>query len=560
MKRLLPLAVILLLAGFLRFYNISFLPNGLHWDEQDTGYQALSAFTTGKDYFGNPIPLFFHSFADFRTPVFIYSAVPSVAVFGLTPFAVRLPSAIFGLLSVLLIYLLSGLIFRNSKLVIRNFAGLSLAISPWHVQYGRQSVECNAMLTFILLGLVTFYKGLKNPGWLWVSGVGFGLAIASYSPAKMFVPLLVLSLAIIYRFQLLSLPRKPILVFVSCFLLLSLPIVIDGFFGQSGTRFHDVSIFTDPTLASEVDYQRQFSGAASGREVKIGQSPRFVDKVVYNKPQSIISTFTSNYLNVFSTQYLFTRGDQELRHSPNRNAIGQFHLPEVVTFIFGLFCLGTAKFINKKEAYLIAFWLLVGPIPSSLTRDGGAHAARTFLLLPAFILTISLGANYLFSKFRPLFLIYIVFLLFSGLNIFTYFFGTYRFESSRPFQWGFDKVINLALENSAKYSLVVVDLKNDSPLMAYLFTTRLPPAEFQTLLPLPVKTLTTGVSGNQFGNILLLSPGSRTWTNIMAEKNFPKDTLIISDASQPLIDTQTIHQDSLLYPDMSPFLYSFVSK
>ena len=110
------LASILVLAAVLRFWDIGKLPNGLHWDEQDTGYQAYSLLKTGRDYFGNPLPLFPHSLAEYRTPVFIYSAVPFVNLLGLTLTSVRLPAAIFGTISVLLIYILANLLFENLKI------------------------------------------------------------------------------------------------------------------------------------------------------------------------------------------------------------------------------------------------------------------------------------------------------------------------------------------------------------------------------------------------------------------------------------------------------------
>ena len=121
------LAVLLLLASLLRFWNLGTLPNGLHWDEMDTGYQAYSLFRTGKDYFNNPLPIFPHSFADYRTPVFIYSAVPFVASLGLSAVSVRLVAAVWGLLGIVLIYIL-----------VRDWlAPLILALSPWHLQYSR---------------------------------------------------------------------------------------------------------------------------------------------------------------------------------------------------------------------------------------------------------------------------------------------------------------------------------------------------------------------------------------------------------------------------------------
>src|SRR4030042_5900411 len=97
---------IILIAIFLRLWNIDKVPVSLFGDELDVGYQAYSILKTGKDYSGNFLPLHFQSLAEWRTPLYLYSAVPTVALFGITPLGVRLPAAIFGILGVLAIYLL----------------------------------------------------------------------------------------------------------------------------------------------------------------------------------------------------------------------------------------------------------------------------------------------------------------------------------------------------------------------------------------------------------------------------------------------------------------------
>ena len=71
-------------------------PPGLTADEAVMGYDAYSLLKTGKDQFGNAWPLAFRSFGDYRPPLYVYAAIPFVALFGLTPLAVRLPSMIAG--------------------------------------------------------------------------------------------------------------------------------------------------------------------------------------------------------------------------------------------------------------------------------------------------------------------------------------------------------------------------------------------------------------------------------------------------------------------------------
>ncbi len=99
------LFAILALATILRLWRISDVPVSLFGDELDVGYHAYSILKTGKDYSGNSWPLHFQSLAEWRTPLYLYSAVPTVALFGISPLGVRLPAAIFGVLGIFAFYL-----------------------------------------------------------------------------------------------------------------------------------------------------------------------------------------------------------------------------------------------------------------------------------------------------------------------------------------------------------------------------------------------------------------------------------------------------------------------
>ena len=100
------LLIIILFAAFLRLWKLSSVPVSLFGDELDVGYHAYSILKTGKDYSGNFMPLHFQSLAEWRTPLYLYSAVPTVAIFGVSQLGVRLPAAMFGILGVWGLYLL----------------------------------------------------------------------------------------------------------------------------------------------------------------------------------------------------------------------------------------------------------------------------------------------------------------------------------------------------------------------------------------------------------------------------------------------------------------------
>ena len=298
-RKLLLAAIALLLAAVIRLVDLQNLPNGLHWDEMDTGYQANSLLKTGKDYFNNPLPLFPHSFADYRTPVYIYSAIPIIANLGLSAVSVRFVSVIWGLLGVILIYLLTK----------DWLAPLIVALSPWHVQYSRKAVETISLSTIFLVALACFLRGLRQPRWLVLSGLFFGLSMAAYSPGKLFVPLFLLVLIFIYRKSLIKISNIYLLMSVVSFSIVAVPVSLDSIFGKSGTRFHDVAIFTDPTRAFEINLRRLDTALSSGQPRQVGLKTSVFAKLLDNKIIDITTTIASSYLQTFSTEFLFIKGD-----------------------------------------------------------------------------------------------------------------------------------------------------------------------------------------------------------------------------------------------------------
>src|SRR5438874_13442703 len=96
---LLFLGLIFIGAIIIRMYNLTNVPYGFHEDEAHIGYNAYSLFKTGHDKNGVFLPLAIDQFGDYRPSGLHFLTVPSVAAFGLTVFATRLPVAIIGALS-----------------------------------------------------------------------------------------------------------------------------------------------------------------------------------------------------------------------------------------------------------------------------------------------------------------------------------------------------------------------------------------------------------------------------------------------------------------------------
>src|SRR3990170_6422178 len=150
MKKALFIAI-LLLCVILRLYKITKVPISLNWDEASNAYNAYSILNTAEDEYGNFLPLANRSFDDYKPPAYMYFTVPTVWIFGLSEFAARLPSAIFGVLTCITIFFLAKKLTNSNAISYTSF--FLLSITPWHIQFSRAGFEANVGLFFVVSGL-----------------------------------------------------------------------------------------------------------------------------------------------------------------------------------------------------------------------------------------------------------------------------------------------------------------------------------------------------------------------------------------------------------------------
>ncbi|PIZ48613.1 hypothetical protein COY29_03365, partial [Candidatus Woesebacteria bacterium CG_4_10_14_0_2_um_filter_39_14] len=162
------LGLILLISFVLRFYQLTENPPALNWDEVSHGYNAYSILKTGQDEWGVSWPGIFRAYGDYKLPVYIYATSLSISLFGLNDFAVRFPSALAGVLAVLLTYLLVKELFKNQKAAL--LAAFFLAISPWHLFTSRAAFEANLAAFLTLTGFYFFIQGFGKK-WLLPLGI-----------------------------------------------------------------------------------------------------------------------------------------------------------------------------------------------------------------------------------------------------------------------------------------------------------------------------------------------------------------------------------------------------
>lgn len=456
------LFLILVTASLLRFWGLGRVPVSLFSDELDVGYQAYSILKTGKDYFGNLWPLHFESYADFRAPLYIYTSVPTVAIFGITPWGVRLPAAFFGILGVWAIYLLAREVSGRQDLGL--VAALLLSLSPWHIQYSRAAFEVTMLLTFLLFGIYFFFKALKKSKFLWISTMFLVLTPWIYNTATLFTPLLILFLFLVWKKDILKIKKAELLKAGAVGFAAGFLIFTSIVFGGASKRAGYLSVFTDPTTKTEVNYSILYD--AQVRNIYGGGLfSKVFTRVVHNKLTFWSSKVINNYISSLSAEFLFLKGDPNLRHSIG--GVGELYKIEIIPLILGVIFFFT-RFKDRKIKLLILFWILAGILPAAITRDGGNHATRLILILPPLIFLISYGLveGLTSLKGRLAIFIPIVYFLFYLVN-----FGFYEHNywihnpwySERSWQAGYKEAIELVRKKQNNYKRIVLTNANDDP-------------------------------------------------------------------------------------------------
>ncbi len=218
------LTIIVIVAAVLRLYQLGSVPPSPDWDEAALGYNAYSILETGKDEYGKHLPVILRSFDDYKPALYAYLIIPLLLFFDLNTFVVRLPSALFGIIAVVATFFFVRELFRekNSNVISLLSAGL-LAISPWHIQFSRIAFEAQVGLSFNILAMLFFVKGIKRPIFLTLATIFAGLSIYVYQSEKVYLPILFGIFTIIYWKQIWAIPKKWILIALFAGLVVVLP-------------------------------------------------------------------------------------------------------------------------------------------------------------------------------------------------------------------------------------------------------------------------------------------------------------------------------------------------
>ncbi len=537
---------------FLRVWGVDRIPVSLFGDEIDVGLQAYSISTTGNDYLGNRMPIIFHSFNEFRLPMQLYLGVPFVKLFGLNEWGIRTPSVFMGILSLIGLYLLVKEMFGTKLAWI---SAAFLMMSPWHFNFSRQANDAGILLPFIIFGTLFFIKGRDDYKFLVASLILFTLGIYTYAIATVFVPLFVLLLLMVFREDILKHQLIKLIIIGFAVLIVIFPFLIFTFNGVTSQRFSSISIAGSNRTFQEVVDKRRWSNS-------------FITRALYNNKTITLEHTFQNYVRAFSSTFLFTEGDPNMRQGIE--GFGQMYHFDILLVVVG-FIMFITKIIkgDEENKYFLAIliWLLVSPIPSALTFDGGNHASRLILMLPPLIMLSAYGFYTLLtnaSTYRIKFIL-IVLLLFMSLDIIRFvhrYFIVWSNESWRFWQVGYKDMLTYVKSIDRNYSRIYFNNTYEPMLPRFLFWYAYDMREFQSIFKgdRHIENITPGLNGYKLGEKYyfgeILKP-----VEYLASEN----TLIVASAEKDITNPDIFNNPSLrllkIYysPTKLPIFYVFTA-
>jgi hypothetical protein len=435
------LAAALTLGIALRTAGLESVPAGFNQDEACNGYDAYSLLRTGRDQHGNFLPVAIQAFNDYRMPLFDYSLVVPVELFGLRPMSVRLGAALWGIADMIAVAAVACMIIglRGAAL-----ATILLAISPWHLPVSRFGHEAITAAATTSLAAAAFFAAirLRRGRWLLASGLMLGLSLYSYSITKAFVlPFALWVVALHWRE--LSPFRRQALAGLIITVVCALPQAwaLWRHYPEMMARYQAVSVLGLP-------WPLRFRLIGHG--------------LLFN----------------FSPGFLFLTGSSDLSLHPP--AYGQLLVAQGAMLFLALCALFDPRF--RRVAIFLLGWLAIAALTAVIILPFG-HPLHLLLMLTPLTLLCALGMVFLFDMAAANRLARIVVsaaillvLTLQGARFVRFYFRDYPALAAYSFQYGLGQAVIHAANLPGP--VVITDYANQ-PYIYVLFFTRYPPQRFQ---------------------------------------------------------------------------------
>jgi 4-amino-4-deoxy-L-arabinose transferase-like glycosyltransferase len=443
---------IVLIAFFLRFWQLNKFPVALNWDEVSHGYNAYSLIKTGQDQWSKLWPIFnFRAYGDYPTTLNMYLSVPFIYLFGLNEWTIRIVSAFCGFGLVIISYFLGKELFRNKKL--SYLLMLLVALSPWTFFPSRGVFQSTVAQFFFALGILFLIKAIKKTKFLLPGVIFTSLSTYAYHNTKIVVPILLFIYAIIFFKEIKQKLKKNKRIFLTSFLILFVLIVpqIINIFNKDAQARSRWVFAINPTTINQIEVNRNSY-----------QGNKTIARLKYNKLTVFTAIVFKNYLGFINPKILFFDSTRNFQFNiPQKGVLYPICLP---FFYLGLATVILRSIRKDKLSIFLTFWFLVGLVPAVITiGDFPIIRAMTILPLPQIFIAYGLYQTILLfknKKSKSLFIfIFLIILLAQSFFYFKNYFNDYSKNYSSSWQYGYKETVNYIKDNYNQYDQIIFTKK-----------------------------------------------------------------------------------------------------
>jgi 4-amino-4-deoxy-L-arabinose transferase-like glycosyltransferase len=391
-KQKILLIGIVLVAIFFRYYQISSMPGGLFPDEAANG---LDINLMQQGHLQS-----FYERGNGREALFFYMLWGSVELFGKGPWQHHIVSALVGIISVILCFLVTKRLFgfdaedetkKRRAINIALLAAFLMAVSTWHIVLSRTAfrailIPLFTALTFYLLICTHQAQSLKNRLILsFLTGASFALGFYTYIAYRIMAPIILMVLAWPLLAQIKNREFKS---------------AIKRYFWPAVSLLVAFTIFIYPIAKYFYTHPGSFVGRAG--QVSIFNPNLYTINGIQLTGKPPIYDVANVAAEVFKTQMtgFFTHGDLNWRS----NISGYPFLSPLVSpffaaglllvLYFGIrYFFAPAKKAGWWRYFLLAGWFFGMILPVITTAEGIPHGLRGIGVIPA-VFIISAWAIY----------------------------------------------------------------------------------------------------------------------------------------------------------------------
>ena len=361
----------------------------------------------------------------------MYAASLFIKIFGNSLFAYRLPQALLGVLSILVLYLL---LKKTTNRFTAYIGALLLAVSPWHIISSRWGLDANPAPFLILFALYFFVKGCQDKKtWLYLlSAALFSLSLYTYASTYIVVPIMLVIL-LIYALVRRYITLKQLLLSGVVCIVIAVPLAM----------FWIVNLFKLPEIQTSLFSVPRLTALRS-------------NSVFLSLDKDFMSNVIKNIGSLFSL--LFSYPVRELH-----NVIDGFNI--VYVFTFPLLLLGgflsfrrAVKLRSGQFDFVMCAWFTAAFLFSLIVHQ---NINRINVLFIPVVYFVAVGINFLANRQRELCAVVLCLIMAaSGLFVHTYFGPGYRQQIGQQFMHGFGEAARYA-DSLDKNTVYCADLYTD---------------------------------------------------------------------------------------------------